>query len=191
MPTTNRPSITPPNSHARRVIRYAMDALLAPHTQLNRDHRPVHAGTVTVIVNGRGTDSPFGSITIGAKSGRVLAATLTYGNTGPSQRMRGGRRVLAEFRALAAATPPPNEPTRFDREELSVEVTELRDGDRLLDAGELTGATVAWHHEAAVTYSGVPGVGRLAHFHEPTREPVLFAAPQQVRISRRVRESHA
>jgi hypothetical protein len=86
------------------VTRYAMRAGLAPHTSLTSGGpgRPTYRGTLVMILNGRGESSPLGTVTIGARTGRVLRATLSYGNNGPTWTYAGGMQVLAALRALAA-----------------------------------------------------------------------------------------
>ncbi len=88
---------TPITATVEQITAAAMTAGLAPHTYL-RSPRSVRE----VTLNSRTTDGAFGTVVIGARTGRVLRADLTYGNTGPTVHFRGGRAVLRALRVLAA-----------------------------------------------------------------------------------------
>jgi hypothetical protein len=64
-------------------------------------------------VNGPDREGLFGVIYIGAKTGRILHAMLTYGNSGPEKRYNGTaaiRATLAAWRSTQHAARPARHP---------------------------------------------------------------------------------
>lgn len=84
------------------ITRYAMAAGLAPHTMLvGPQRRRAYRGVVELFVNGPGQESPFGTVRIGARSGKVLGGCIRFGNHGRVEHYAGARAVLAALRTLA------------------------------------------------------------------------------------------
>jgi hypothetical protein len=96
-----------------QLVTYAEAAGLRPTVQVDRDGRTTYAGTYKILLNGEGVDSPFGGILVGAKTGRILRGSLTFGNGGPTRTYLNATEVLSALRGLAvmpAATPAAGTP---------------------------------------------------------------------------------
>lgn len=81
-----------------RIVQVAMAAGLNPHTSA-----VPYRGAVELRFNAGGVDGTFGYARIGARTGRVLAASLRLGNEGPSYRYDDGRALLRGLRVLPRA----------------------------------------------------------------------------------------
>lgn len=79
-----------------QIVKLAEQAGLRPTWQ------DAYRGSRALHLNGEGQASPFGVIVVGANSGRVLRAEITYGNGGTVRRYRGARQVQAALKAIAA-----------------------------------------------------------------------------------------
>lgn len=79
-----------------RITRDAIAAGLRPHTGVQ-----VVRGARELIVNGEGRDATFGVVRIGARTGRVLCAYLTHGNSAREFRVDGSVEVARIFRVMA------------------------------------------------------------------------------------------
>ncbi len=76
---------------------------LAARLGLDPQVRDAYRGAVEVHINGHGADSPFGMITVGARSGRILRASIRYGNNGANRTYTGAvevRQALLVLRDL-------------------------------------------------------------------------------------------
>jgi len=90
-------NITEPGGYAttavtRQVIALAGSVGLHPSLDLSG----IRHGAYRVTVNAPGRDGLFGSISIGARTGRILHAHLTHGNWGEEKRYG----TVAEVRAI-------------------------------------------------------------------------------------------
>jgi hypothetical protein len=94
---TKRP-MPAPRTSVQKVITRAAQLGLEPCIGADS-----YRGAYRVILNGRGgTWTGFGAIFIGASSGRILRASLTFGNDGQTVRYTGHRGAQAMLRAYAA-----------------------------------------------------------------------------------------
>lgn len=59
--------------------------------------------TLSFGVNVGGVDGTFGGLDIGVVSGKLLSATVKYGNSGPSEQFTSYTLLIAELRALPKA----------------------------------------------------------------------------------------
>lgn len=90
--TTHTPAV-------QRIITAAERAGLHPRL----DTTPYRGSLELHLDAKNGPESPFGTVWIGAHTGRVLRAALRHGNTGPSRRFEDGRvcdHMLHALRAL-------------------------------------------------------------------------------------------
>ena len=83
------------SASARRLISRAAQLGLEPTV------RPSYRGSHAVILDGRGSWAGFGALYIGARSGKVLRAVLTWGTTGPTTRHAGYRSVAGMLQDYA------------------------------------------------------------------------------------------
>ena len=83
------------SASARRLISRAAELGLEPAVQVS------YRGSHAVILDGRGPWAGFGALYIGARSGKVLRAVLTWGNTGPTTRHVGYRSVAVMLQDYA------------------------------------------------------------------------------------------
>ena len=59
-----------------------------------------YRGSVEVAFSGPLSTSPFGAVVVGAETGRILRASVTYGNAGRTVRITGAPAVAATIKAL-------------------------------------------------------------------------------------------
>jgi hypothetical protein len=76
---------------------------LAEAAGLRPQWRRAYRGVCTLALNGEGTDTVFGAVQVGARSGRVLRGQFIHGNGGPVENASG---AVAVRRALAAVARP-------------------------------------------------------------------------------------
>lgn len=78
-----------------QIVKLAEQAGLRPHWG------ETYRGVRELLLNGEGVRSPFGTVRVGARSGRVLRAQIVYGNGGPVRNYAGARQVRAALKSLA------------------------------------------------------------------------------------------
>lgn len=85
---------------ARQLMKLAGDARLRPHV----DPAPDEHGRISLVLNGEGPESMFGVIYVSARTGQVLCAYLTPGNSGRERRYDSVAGIRAVLKAQPRAT---------------------------------------------------------------------------------------
>jgi hypothetical protein len=73
---------------------------LAEQAGLHPTWSDPYRSTRTINLMGEGAQSPFGTIWVGANSGRILRASITYGNGGATRKYTGAVEVRAALKEL-------------------------------------------------------------------------------------------
>lgn len=82
----------------RQIVALARAACLRPEIDPSGAWRNAYR----VIIDAPGVDGLFGAITIGSRTGRILYAHLTYGNSGEEKRYETVAEIRAVFKSWAA-----------------------------------------------------------------------------------------
>ena len=73
---------------------------LAEQAGLRPQWREPYRSTRDISLSGEGVTAPFGTIKVGAASGKVLRAEITFGNGGKTRKFQGAVAVRAALRDL-------------------------------------------------------------------------------------------
>lgn len=74
---------------------------LAEQAGLRPSWSEPYGNTREILLDGEGVNAPFGTIHVGLRSGKVLRATIIYGNGGRTRKYEGAVAVRAALRAIA------------------------------------------------------------------------------------------
>jgi hypothetical protein len=77
---------------------------LAEQAGLNPYWRGPYKSCNELVLMGSGDRAPMGAVYVGVNSGKVLRASITYGNDGPTRKFTGAREVQAALRELVRET---------------------------------------------------------------------------------------